>query len=124
MNDNNLATTDIDKALSMLAVAVDRMKTARATEQHEDDEWNKKLVRDLTKLAHSIDPKAITSINLLLSDIEMRLVVPNVEYREIRRHLENAYRALPDTSREGRGLIDQALRHLNVLAMHLGWNRE
>jgi hypothetical protein len=114
------AASDLDQTLAALAVAVDRLKTARAAGTAEHGDTDEQLVTALARKAHRLDPEAV-STNLLLGTVGMRLIVPEVEHQlittllsDVRRDIRGDY---PGAALE---TLAKAQEHVDTLAHYAG----
>jgi hypothetical protein len=116
----NPATSELDQTLAALAVAVDRLKKARAAGTAEHGDTDEQLVTALARKAHRLDPEAL-SVNLLLGTVGMRLIVPEVEHQLITTLLSDVRRAIRDDA-PGAALeiLAKAQEHVDALAFHAG----
>ena len=67
------ATSELDRTLSALALAVEYLKRTRAAGADEGED--RKLIRSLARKAHRLNPET-KSVNLLLRSVGLRFAVP------------------------------------------------
>lgn len=116
----NPATSELDQTLAALAVAVDRLKKARAAGTAEYGDTDEQTVRHLALKAHTLDPEA-RSVPLLLGTVGMRLTTPEVEHFALSELLA-AIRRDVQCDAPGAALekLATAQGHADLLAVHAG----